>query len=156
MATKKGRAENGSNWTAESAAGLTFEQFLQRVGYKALKFPSFENWLKGIFDANGNGQIDRGGELRSYRRVINNTGKSNEYLAEYQHAQAAAMAADNATVDNLRLLWQQGNAEAAKEVASRDALEKERNNMAAGSAGTKKINPLLLAAAGVALILILK
>lgn len=135
--------------------GVTFEQFLKRVGYKPLNFPDFDTWLKRIFDANGNGKIDAGSEKRKYNKATRNSGTVNEYLAEWQHAQAAAIAEDNATVDNLRLLWQQGQMESAKDVASRDALNKERNNMAGG--GQKKNNTaILIAAAAIAILLLIK
>ncbi|MBR3204209.1 MAG: hypothetical protein IKN49_04545 [Elusimicrobiaceae bacterium] len=134
---------------------VTFEQFLKRVGYKPLNFPDFDTWLKRIFDANGNGKIDKGSEKRKYNKATRNSGTVNEYLAEWQHAQAAAIAEDNATVDNLRILWQQGQTESAKEVASRDALTKERNNMAGG--GQKKDNTaILIAAAAIAILLLIK
>lgn len=135
--------------------GDTFEQFLKKVGYKPLNFPDFDTWLKRIFDKNSNGVIDRGAESRKYNKATRNSGTVNEYLAEWQHAQAAAIAEDNATVDNLRLLWQQGQTENAKEVANRDALSKERNNMAGG--GQKKNSTIIIiAVAAIAVLFLLK
>ena len=155
---KKGRAEAvrdiAAGTTGTNPEGLTFEQFLLKVGYKPLNFPDFDSWLKSIFDANNNGKIDKGSEKRKYNKAVKNSGTVNEYLAEYQHAQAAAMAADNVTVDNLRLLWQQGNSRAAKEAASRDAMTKERNNMGGGE--EKKNNIIVLALAAIAGLFLLK
>lgn len=113
---------------AINPAGMTFDEFLKKVGYKKLSFPTFENWVAKLFDYNKNGKIDRGKEQRGYKKAIDKNKNAAEYLATYQHELAAAIAADNATVDNLMLLWQSGNAAAmdeAKELARRDAANKE-------------------------------
>lgn len=134
--------------------GLTFDQYLQKVGYKSLKFPTFDEWLRKLFDYNANGTIDKGKEQRNYKKAAKNTSKQAEYLANYQHAAAAAMAEDEATVENLRVLWLEGNLESGQAQAVRDAQRKAENGYLQEN-GSKKIW-LIAAAVVVAALLLLK
>lgn len=136
---------NRTGQTEVNPAGMTFEQYLKAVGYKALVFPSFEQWLKKMFDYNGNGTIDKGKERRNYSKVARNSAKNTEYLANYESDKASAMAQDEATVENLRILWYSGNMEEGAAQAARDAQNKADNGYVSESGLNNK--KLLIVAA---------
>lgn len=157
MANIKTNSSKGNRAGTEvNPAGMTFEQYLKAVGYKALVFPSFEQWLKNLFDYNKNGTIDKGSEKRNYKKAVNNTGKNTEYLSNYEHEKASAMAQDEATVENLRILWYSGNMEEGAAQAARDAQNKADNGYISESGLNNKKLLIVAAVIMAAIVLISK